>query len=206
MATPMATPMVTYVALLRGVNVGGNTLKMDRLRAICAELGLGDARTYLQSGNIVFEARGPSSRWSQALERALAGQSRLPVAVILRSAAQMARVVADNPILREPGIEPARLYVTFLRQAPTPTGLAALNALNDGPDRLLSAGAEIYLHCPGGYGRTRLSNNAIERALKVEATTRNWNTVKALLEMSAIPKATAAAPSAAIRKRGSGPA
>ena len=198
--------MATYVALLRAVNVGGNTLKMDRLRSLCAELGLADARTYLQSGNIVFEARGSSSHWSRTLERALAGQSRLPVAVILRSAAEMARVVAGNPFLREPGVDPARLYVTFLRQAPTPAGIKALNALNDGADRLATVGTEIYLYCPGGYGRTRLSNNAIERTLDAQATTRNWNTVKALLEMSAKPPPTAASPSAANRKPGAGPA
>ncbi|HKF73122.1 MAG TPA: DUF1697 domain-containing protein [Stellaceae bacterium] len=98
-----------YIALLRGVNVGGNMLSMERLRAICAELGMRNARTYVQSGNVVFEADGTTAHWSETLEHALAGKSRLPVAVLVRTAAEIATVVERNPFLREKGLDPASM-------------------------------------------------------------------------------------------------
>src|SRR5689334_17437427 len=110
-----------FVALLRGVNVGGNTLSMAALRSLCAELGLRNARTYVQSGNLVFEADGTAERWAETLERALVGKARLPLTVLVRTGAEMASVVARNPFLREKGINPARLYVTLLQKAPTKT-------------------------------------------------------------------------------------
>jgi uncharacterized protein (DUF1697 family) len=175
--------MPIYVALLRGVNVGQNALKMDRPRVLSAELGLKNARTYVQSGNLVFEARGASSHWAQMLERKLAGESRLPVAVLVRTAAEMGRIVAGNPFLKEKGVDPARLYVTFLPQAPARAALPTLDALNAGSDRLTCIGKEIFLHCPHGYGRTRLSNTVFEKLLAIKATTRNWNSVKKLHEI-----------------------
>ena len=89
--------MPIYVALPRGVNVGQNILRMDRLREVCSEMGLKNVRTYVQSGNVVFEGQGSATRWSQALERGLAGETRLPVTVIVRTAAEIAKVLAENP-------------------------------------------------------------------------------------------------------------
>ena len=177
--------MGVYIALLRGVNVGGNMLKMGRLRELCAELGLKNARTYVQSGNVVFEAQGTAGHWAETLERRLAGEARLPVSVIVKTSAEMVRVIAENPFLKERGIDLARLHVTFLQRGPAKTALAGLDALKAGADRFRCAGREIYLHCPNGYGETKLSNNAIEKALAVRATTRNWNTVNKLREMCA---------------------
>jgi len=177
--------MPGFIALLRGVNVGGNTLSMEQLRAVCAELGAENARTYVQSGNLVFAAPGSASRWATALERKLAGESRLAVSVIVRTAAKMAKVVAGNPFVKEKGIDPAKLHVTFLQQAPVKAALKKLDSLSAGADRLKLAGKEIYLHCPNGYGRTKLSNNALEKALGVRATTRNWNSVNKLCDMAA---------------------
>jgi uncharacterized protein (DUF1697 family) len=177
--------MPVYIALLRGVSVGQNILKMDRLRALCSELGLKNVRTYVQSGNIVFEAKGPASHWAQALERKLAGESRLTISVLARTAAEMSKVLAHNPFLKEKGIDPARLHVTFLQQVPAKTALSALDTLDGGSDRFKRIEQEIYLHCPNGYGRTKLSNNLFEKLLSVRATTRNWNTVNKLVAMSA---------------------
>ena len=177
--------MPNFVALLRGVNVGGNTLSMERLRALCPALGIEKARNYVQSGNLVFAAPGSASHWARTLETALVGESRLAISVIVRTAAEMAKIIAGNPFLAEAGVDLAQLHVTFLPQAPTKAGLAALAALKGGADRLKRRGREIYLYCPGGYGRTKLSNNAIEKALALRATTRNWNTVNKLCAMAA---------------------
>jgi uncharacterized protein (DUF1697 family) len=155
-------------------------LRMDRLRELCAELKLKNVRTYVQSGNVVFEAEGTASKWAQALEGKLAGETRLPVTVIVKTAAEIAEVLAANPFLKEKGIDPARLHVTFLRQAPEKAAIGALAKIKGGPDRFHWAGTQIYLHCPNGYGRSKLSNTAIEKTLKVRATTRNWNTVNEL--------------------------
>lgn len=175
--------MAIYIALLRGVNVGGNMLKMDRLRELCADLGAKNARTYVQSGNVVFEAQGTSSHWAQALERKLAGESRLPVSVIVRTAAEMTRVLAGNPFMKEKGIDTARLAVTFLQQAPAKPALAALGALKIGFERFHCSGKEIYLHCPDGFGNAKLYT--LDKVLSQKTTTRNWNTVKNLCEMTA---------------------
>ncbi len=175
--------MAIYIALLRGVNVGGNLLKMDRLRALCAELGMKNARTYVQSGNLVFEAQRTSSHWVQALERKLAGESRLPVSVIVRTAVEMSRVAAGNPFLKEKEIDTTRLAVTFLQQSPAKTALAALAALKIGSERYHCVGKEIYLHCPDGFANAKLY--VLDKVLSQRTTTRNWNTVKKFCEMSA---------------------
>lgn len=175
--------MPTYIALLRGVNVGGNILKMDRLRELCAKLGATKPRTYVQSGNIVFEARGSASDWEPKLEKRLAGESRLPVSVMVRSAAEMSAVLAGNPFLKEKRIDTARLAVTFLQHAPAKPTLAALAALKIGSERFHCAGKEIYLHCPDGFAKAKLYT--LDKVLSQKTTTRNWNTVIKLCEMSA---------------------
>ncbi len=176
--------MTTYIALLRGINVGGNTLRMERLRALFAELGLADARTYVQSGNVLFTAARPPAELAALIEARLARETRLPVSVFIRTPAQLERILAANPFLKEPGIDAKKLHVTFLSGRPSKPGLAALGAVKSGADRWQAVGAEIYLRCPGGYGRSKLTNTAIERLLAIRATTRNWTTVTALYEMS----------------------
>jgi len=176
--------MPVFIALLRGVNVGGNMLKMDRLRELCSGLGMKNARTYVQSGNVVFEAAKTSAHWTKALEECLDGECRLPVSVVVRTADELARIASRNPFLKEKGIDVKRLGVTFLRDAPPAAALKSLSIPNAGADRFLRSGLDIYLHCPSGFGETKLSNNAFERLLSVRATTRNWNTVLTLAEMS----------------------
>ena len=175
--------MPTYVALLRGVNVGQNLLKMERLRELCAQIGMKNVRTYVQSGNVVFQAEGAASKWAQALERKLAGETRLPVTVVVKTAAEMNSVLATNPFLKEKGIDAARLHVTFLQQAPAKSAVEALAKIKAGPDRFRWLGSEIYLHCPEGYGRSKLANTAIEKVLGMRATTRNWKTIGKLCAM-----------------------
>jgi uncharacterized protein (DUF1697 family) len=175
--------MPVLIALLRGVNVGGNILKMDRLRELCAALGAKNVRTYVQSGNIVFEAAGSPSSWEAKLEKKLAGESRLPVSVMVRSAAEISTDLAGNPFMKEKTIDTARLAVTFLQQVPAKPALAALAALKIGSERYHHAGKEIYLHCPDGFGNAKLY--LLEKVLKQKTTTRNWNTVTKLCEMSA---------------------
>ncbi len=175
--------MPVLIALLRGVNVGGNILKMDRLREICTKLGATDPRTYVQSGNVVFEAPGSASGWEAKLEKKLAGESRLPVSVIVRTSAEMSRVLAGNPFIKEKGIDTARLAVTFLQQQPAKPALAALAAVEIGRERFHCASRELYIHCPDGFANSKLY--ALDKILKQRTTTRNWNTVTKLCQMCA---------------------
>ena len=181
MSQAILSGMAIYIGLLRAVNVGNNTLKMERLRALCAELGAKNVRTYVQSGNVVFEGKGSAAQWTERLEKKLTGETRLPVAVMVRSGAEMAAVAAANPFLKEKGIDRARLYVLFVQHAPEKAILDALAALDISPERFRSAEREIYIHAPKGVGRSKLP--LLGKALKQQSTMRNWNTVLKLTEM-----------------------
>jgi uncharacterized protein (DUF1697 family) len=176
----------TYVSLLRGINVSGHKIiKMEQLRKSFEALGLGDVQTYVQSGNVVFKAPKQSSeRLSSQIREKIARDFGFSVPVIIRSSEEVRRAIENNPFLKQRGIDSSKLHVTFLSKAPEKDRLKALEALPTKPDQFRCSGTEVYLYCPDGYGRTKLSNNALERVLGVTATTRNWNTVNKLYEMS----------------------
>ncbi len=180
--------MAAYIAMLRGVNVTGhNTIKMEVLRGLCQGLGFRNVETYVQSGNIVFQAllenpEAISKRIGETVLRSFG----FDTPVIVRTSKEMRNVIGNNPFLKEKGIDSSKLHVTFLSETAQKGSEKKLETLATNPDRFYPASHEIYLYCPGGYGRTRLSNNAIEKALSVEATTRNWKTTNTLFEMVSI--------------------
>jgi uncharacterized protein (DUF1697 family) len=176
--------MITYIALLRAVNVGSNMLKMEHLREMLAELGFADVKTYLQSGNVLFSAKGTRAQLAARIEKRVSEATRLPVSAILRTPAELQRIIAANPFAKEAAGTPKAVHVTFLAAKAPKTGAAEIGKLQSGADRWHVAGADIYLHCPGGYGRTKLNNTALERVLGARATTRNWRTVTALHAMA----------------------
>jgi uncharacterized protein (DUF1697 family) len=181
MRTP---PTNSCLALIRGVNVGGKVLSMERLRETLTAAGFANVSTYIQSGNIIFRvARGTPEKSSKKIEELIRNKFDLDVSVIVRTSAELQRIIAANPFISETGIDESRLHVTFLARSPARVAIQALAAIPAGADRFHHAGTEIYLHCPNGYGKTKLSNNVIERVLAVRATTRNWNTVRKLAEM-----------------------
>ena len=177
--------MPTFVALLRGINVNGkSSIKMDALRECMGRLGFTGVRTYVQSGNVVFHSASASTTGvRKTIERALLSDFGFAVPVLLRTPKQLAEIIAGNPFLKQPAIESSKLYTTFLLDDPPPNATALLQPLAATSEQLHLIGREIYLHCPAGYGNTKLSNVAIERKLSVVATTRNWRTVSALLGM-----------------------
>jgi uncharacterized protein (DUF1697 family) len=176
--------LTVYVAMLRGINVGGNSLKMEWLRQACEGLGLQNVRTYVQSGNIVFSSRVSAEKLAKTLKTTIDAQTRLPVTVVVRSASEMAKIVAGNPFLKLKSVDVTKLHVTFLAKPPSKPALEKLDALAGTRDEYRWVGQEIYLHCPINYGETKLSNTAIEKLLSVGATTRNWKTVTILCEMA----------------------
>jgi uncharacterized protein (DUF1697 family) len=174
------------VAMLRGINVAGKTkIKMDDLRELFTGLGHTNVQTYLQSGNVVFATtvRDPR-KLEAAAEQAIDSELGLQVAVLVRSHSELAAVLTANPYLdRETDL--TKLPVTFLAEAPAPEAVAALQVPAGEPAVCTVLDREVYLHCPDGYGRTKLNNAFLERKLGVKATTRNWKSVTALHDISA---------------------
>jgi uncharacterized protein (DUF1697 family) len=177
--------MPAYVAMLRGINVAGHkTLRMEHLRALCSDIRFQNVETYVQSGNIVFQTTaGNPVAISKSISEVIIESLGFDVPVIVRTSQEIRSVIANNPFLKEKNIDSSKLHVTFLSETPQKGSLKKLEALGISPDQFYSASHEIYLYCPGGYGRTQLSNNAIEKALSVNATTRNWKTTNTLFEM-----------------------
>ncbi len=175
-----------YIALLRGINLGShNRISMPELKTACEHIGLEEVITYVQSGNVIFTAkRQDSSKLTQQVKATIRDEFSCDVTVLLKTASEMARIVQGNPFITRAGIDPAMLHVTFLNEAPDQTLVASLLASLGGTDEWAIGGDHIYLYCPNGYGRTKLTNALFERKLKTVATTRNWKTVTALSELA----------------------
>ncbi len=176
--------MTTYVAMLRAVNVGGRVVAMADLRAAFTDMGYSDARSYIQTGNVVFGTSASPTKVQSAIEHGLEARFGHGITVVLRSGAQLAAITKHNPLLGA-GRDPKRLHVTFLASTPQSSRVGGLDTEAFLPDEFRLARREVYVHCPGGYGRTKINNSFFERALGVVATTRNWNTVTALADMAA---------------------
>jgi uncharacterized protein (DUF1697 family) len=172
------------IALLRGVNVGGNNkVPMARLRELLHELGYEDVRTHLQSGNAVFTATAtPPEQAAAEIEAQLARHLGLAVRVLVRTTEELARAVAANP-LSEAVSEPSRLLVIFLSAAPDPELLRQLDPADFEPELYGVGEREIYVWCPEGLRTIKLSYSFWEKRLGVTATGRNWNTVTKLLAL-----------------------
>jgi uncharacterized protein (DUF1697 family) len=172
-----------YVLLLRGVNVGTkNSLPMADLRAMLVKIGCTRVRTYVQSGNAVFDTSLSPAALTRAIERALEGAMGRPIATALRTLPEMRAIVRKNPFATVAD-KPAFLCVTFLSQAPAPSALAPLLDRDWAPERVEVAGTEIYSWHPNGQGRSPLAAALAKLSLPGAVTTRNWNTVQKLLEM-----------------------
>jgi len=187
-AKPAARDLVMpiYIAMLRGINVSGkNLIKMEQLRASFTALGFANVKTYVQSGNIIFEApHETAASLSGKIERQILRDFGFSVPVLLKTSNEMAEIIKHNPLLKVPAIDHSKLHITFLSDAPPKTALEQLQPLAVTPEQFRIVGREIYLYCPKGYGNTKLSNTAIEKKLSLRATTRNWNTAKTLLAMA----------------------
>jgi uncharacterized protein (DUF1697 family) len=180
-----AGALTSYAALLRGINLGArNKVAMPALRSLVEALGHEDVQTYIQSGNIVFRSGSGKGDLAGALEKAIADEFGLKVPVVVRTHRELERVATGNPFLAA-GAEPSALYVVFLGSAPSKGSVAKLDPDRSPPDEFKAVGAEVYLHCPNGFGRSKLGLDYFERILGTPATIRNWRTVAKLAEMTA---------------------
>ena len=173
--------MPSYVALLRAVNVGGrNRVAMPRLRAVLESEGYEDVSTYVQSGNVCF--RSPSRSVASVrgeVERVVEDEFGLDVVVIVRTRADLDTLVQRNPF-RRARVPEQQLHVAFLADRPTRAAVARLDPDRSPPDEFAVVDRHVYLRCPNGIGRTKLTNDYLERRLGTSATVRNWRTVTEL--------------------------
>ncbi len=184
------TATTVYVALLRGINVGGRSkLPMADLRRIAAECGFGDVQTYIQSGNVLLTSPAGAGSVAATLRAAIAAEGGPKPSVAVRSRAELAAVVAGNPYL-DRSTDPKQLHVSFAVDGAGPQEIDDLDLAQFAPEELTVAGRETYLFLPDGIGRSKLAeawqrqHDRGSRRTSAEATVRNWRTVTTLLGLA----------------------
>jgi len=174
-----------YISLLRGINVTGQKkIIMKDLKALYESLGFDDVVTYIQSGNVIFTSEVKVGTAIAQIEEAISKQYGFDVPVQVREVSDFESIIKNCPFseldLAEEG---TRVMVTFLDAQPTDENTEKLMTYVKEPERLVVVDREVYLHCPNGYGKTKLTNNLIENKLKVRATTRNWKSLVKLCDL-----------------------
>jgi uncharacterized protein (DUF1697 family) len=176
--------MQTWIALLRGINVGGNNLlPMKELAELVRKIGLEDVRTTIQSGNLVFRSRAKSAQsLAKRIATGVEAAKGFRPTVLVLSAEELQLAASENPF-PDALADPRRLHLFFLSERPTRADAAALERIRAGREAFVLCDRVFYLHTPDGLGTSKLGKVA-ERHLGVEATARNWNTVQKLLALS----------------------
>ncbi len=178
--------MNVVISMLRGVNVGGhNKIKMEALRALYESLKFEDVATLIQSGNVVFRTKEQDlgkvgKRIGDGIEMGFGFRPD----VILRTAQELRGVIARNPFAARTDVEPNKLLALFLAGEPDADGRKKVLTVRVDREELRVHGRELYIYFPDGQGRSKLSMAAVERALKISGTGRNWNSVLKLMEMA----------------------
>ena len=184
--SPVTTTEQRYVALLRGVNVGGkNKLPMADLRDIFTAAGCAVVQTYIQSGNVVFEAAQDLAGWvPEIVTRAIRQQFDYEIPVVARSSDELQQVAASSPF--DTSGDPRFLHVAFLEDT-SAEAVSRLDPERFPPDAFAVRGRNVYLHYPNGVARSKLTNDYLAAQLQTTSTMRNWRTVLTLLEMVDAP-------------------
>lgn len=174
------------IALLRGINVGGkNKLPMKELAALFVEAGCEEVRTYIQSGNVVFRTGSSDvEEISSIISASIQDRYGYQVPVITRTAGELQEIMEANPFV-EAGAETDRLHVMFLADLPDSASVDSLDPERSPDDEFAVRGREVYLHCPNGVARSKLTNSYFDSRLSTTSTSRNWRTVRKLLELAA---------------------
>ncbi|HEY4172407.1 MAG TPA: DUF1697 domain-containing protein [Rhodopila sp.] len=167
--------MTAYIALLRAVNVGGRgILAMKDLQALCSGLGLENVRTYIQSGNVLFDSKRPEAALRRMIEAAITNRLGRSVQVLIRTAAELKAIIEANPF---PDAQPEQVGVVFLPKPVRPSVVAEV--VIQGREEMQAVGREVFVHYPDGMGRSKL-----KLPFATDGTTRNLNTIGKLLAMA----------------------
>ena len=175
--------MATYISILRGINVSGHKLiKMDALRKSYESLGFRNVKSYLQSGNIVFDVdKNNLNQLEEEIIQLIEKDFGFQVPVIVLTIDKLNFIINNNPFLKDSSKELSYLHVTFLSKKPISFNLEVIEEKKGEDEEIIISENVVYLYCPNGYGNTKLTNNLFESKLKVVATTRNWKTTNELL-------------------------
>lgn len=169
--------------MLRGINVAGQKkVSMEELKKLYESLGFKIVQTYIQSGNVIFQFHDTNvSKLQKIIERKIKQSLGFDVLVLIRTKNEFQILIENTPFLNK---DIGKLHITFLSYAPIHVPLEEINKIKDKSEEFSISNREIYLFCPNGYGKSKLSNNFLERKLKVSATTRNWRTVTKLFDIA----------------------
>ncbi|MFP3122765.1 DUF1697 domain-containing protein [Ectobacillus funiculus] len=174
--------MTIYIAFLRGINVGGKKIiKMEKLKDIFKSLYFQNVKTYIQSGNVIFDSPEESADILYKIETELENVLGYKVTSIIRTADELEEIIKQNPFSASEDVE--KQYVTFLHREPTVEAADRLMSYKNDVDDFCVTHREVFLLCGKGYGKTKFSNHFLESKLDVLATTRNWKTVNKILNM-----------------------
>ncbi|MBK5210566.1 MAG: DUF1697 domain-containing protein [Flavobacteriaceae bacterium] len=180
--------MLTYIALLRGINVSGHhKIKMSELKQLFLDLGYHDVSTYIQSGNVIFKSNIKEPILIEdTIISAISKHFGHAIKVLILTKNELTTIFNSNPFLaKNPTMDISKLHVTILNQKPDLAGIPPIEILvAKSNDEFQLVENTIYLYCPNGYGNTKLNNNLFEKKLMATATTRNWKTIGKLVELS----------------------
>lgn len=175
--------MTIYIALLRGINVGGhNIIKMADLRQLLEKIGLQKVKTYIQSGNVLFEAEQDTTLLTQQLEEEIKNTFGFPVPVILRTAEELEQIIKDCPYSVDSLNEGESVQLAFLADEPSHEKIDYLQGFKSEPDECQIVGKEVYLFFRQSIRDSKLATQLPK--LGVPATVRNWKTVLKIAAMA----------------------
>ena len=175
--------MTRYIAVLRGINVGGNRkIVMDDLKQLLEKMGLQNISTYIQSGNIIFSSTMSEIDAEKAMKKAVHEKYGFDVPVMVRTINNFHNLVANNPYLKDENID--KLYVAFLSEIPKENAVEKFEGKSFGNDKFTVIGNHVFICYDTKLSDSKLNNNSIESDLNVIATTRNWKTVSKLIELT----------------------
>ncbi len=178
--------MPAFISLLRGINVSGQKLiKMDALKMMYRQLNFQNIESYLQSGNVIFEDdKSDPSDLAATISSKIQEQFGFEVPVIVLNVDDLKAIIDANPFKDDLRMDRQFLHVTFLDSDPKNIDFEKIEAKKSPGEEIVMNKKAVYLYCPNGYGRTKLTNNFLETKLRVGATTRNWKTVNELLKIA----------------------
>ena len=175
------------ISLLRSVNMAGhNLIKMTELLELFVEAGFADAKTYIQSGNVIFSnpKRISSSALSLQIEKAIQKRFNLNIPVMTRTEDELKGLFSSNPYLEEQQFDPSKMAVIFLHGKVSEEQILKVAAIDYPPDKFTISGSEIFIYCPNGFGKTKLYTGFFEKKMGVTGTGRNWKTVTTLIDIA----------------------
>lgn len=165
---------------------GHNSIKMTDLASLYHNLGFTDAKTFIQSGNVIFSnesGKSPSSL-SKLIGKEIQEKFNYNIAVMIRTNKELSELFSINPFFNEEKFDAAKMAVIFLHEDPSPDQIEKVKDISYPPDKFKIIGREIFIYCPNGFGRTKLYTNFFEKKMGVIGTARNWKTITTLQSMS----------------------